>query len=176
MSFAGRESEKPSQGKSTPKPASDDALALLKADHKAVAELFSEYLRGDVNEARKIELVEEICDALTIHMRIEEEIFYPAARRALADEGEAAIEEAEVEHDGIRSLVEQLKTALPGDDHFDAKVKVLSEYVSHHVREEENDLFPKVVRTSLDLDELGADLAERKAELNAETRMAVKAQ
>ena len=104
-----------------------------------------------------------------MHAEIEEEIFYPAAHDALAEEdGEDLLDEAEVEHASIKSLVEQLQDSDPDDDLYDAKVKVLCEYVTHHVKEEETEMFPKVRKTNIDLEELGAELMERKQELMEE--------
>ncbi len=94
-----------------------------------------------------------------MHAQIEEEIFYPATREVLEDEDEEMVDEAEVEHAGIKSLVEQLKEMAPDDELYDAKVKVLSEYVKHHVKEEETEYFPEVKKTDLDLEALGGQLA-----------------
>jgi hemerythrin superfamily protein len=146
-----------------------DAIKLLKADHDEVEELFAQYQKQkDKNGGKKAELIEKICAALTVHAQIEEEIFYPAAYDALDEEGDELLDEAEVEHSSIKSLVEQLQAMGADDELCDAKVKVLSEYVKHHVKEEEGELFPKVKKTDLDLDALGSELAERKTELMAE--------
>jgi len=145
-----------------------DAIKLLKADHDEVEELFAQYEKQKKRDGAKAELIEKICNALTVHAQIEEEIFYPAAREALENEGEELVDEAEVEHGSIKSLVEQLGAMSPDDELCDAKVKVLSEYVKHHVKEEEGELFPKLKKTDLDLEALGTELAERKEELMAE--------
>jgi hemerythrin superfamily protein len=146
-----------------------DAIKLLKSDHDEVEELFAQYEKQkNKNGGTKGDLIDKICTALTVHAQIEEEIFYPTVREALEDEGEELLDEAEVEHASLKSLVEQLETMSPEDDLFDAKVKVLSEYVKHHVKEEEGELFPKVKKSDLDLNELGAELSERKNELMAE--------
>lgn len=143
-----------------------DAIKLLKADHDEVDALFAQYEKQKKKGgSQKSDLIENICAALTVHAQIEEEIFYPAAREALDENGDELLDEAEVEHSSIKSLVEQLQAMLPNDELCDAKVKVLSEYVKHHVKEEEGELFPKVKKTDLDLDALGSELAERKAEL-----------
>ena len=143
-----------------------DAIKLLKADHDEVEALFAQYEKQKKRDGRqKSDLIDKICTALTVHAQIEEEIFYPAARDALDDNGDELLDEAEVEHSSIKSLVEQLEAMIPNDELCDAKVKVLSEYVKHHVKEEEGELFPKVKKTDLDLDALGVELAERKAEL-----------
>jgi hemerythrin superfamily protein len=143
-----------------------DAIKLLKADHDEVEALFAQYEKQKKkNGGQKSDLIQKICAALTVHAQIEEEIFYPAARDALDENGDALLDEAEVEHSSIKSLVEQLETMRPGEELCDAKVKVLSEYVKHHVKEEEGEIFPKVKKTDLDLEALGVELAERKAEL-----------
>ena len=149
-----------------------DAIALLKADHKAVSGLFKEYEKAD-DRARKIELATEICTELTIHAAIEEEIFYPQARQAFGDdeEGIALLDEAEVEHGSLKMLIAQIEEALDGagpDEKTDAKVTVLKEYVEHHVKEEEKELFPKLRKTDMNLAEAGEELRERKEELKAE--------
>ena len=143
----------------------DDAIKLLTADHREVDALFKKVEAAKDDESAKADIVLQICKALSVHAAIEEEIFYPAARDALSEKGEDLLDEAEVEHESIKSLVEQLKTAEPSDELYDAKVKVLMEYVKHHVKEEEGELFPKVKKTDLDLGQLGAELAERKTEL-----------
>jgi len=146
-----------------------DAIALLMADHDEVEALFKQFQKMKNDGAQKADIVEQICEALTVHAEIEEELFYPAARDALAEKnGEDLIDEAEVEHGSIKSLVEQLRESNPEDELFDAKVKVLCEYVNHHVKEEEGEMFPKIKKTDLDLMELGAELMERKQELMEE--------
>jgi hemerythrin superfamily protein len=137
-----------------------DAIKLLSADHREVEALFNEFQKTKEDDSAKADIVQRICNALS-----EEEIFYPAAHEALSEKGDDLLDEAKVEHASIETLIEQLRDAKPGEDLYDAKVKVLSEYVTHHVREEEGELFPKVAKTDLNLDELGAELMERKAEL-----------
>ena len=146
-----------------------DAIALLMADHDEVEALFKQFQQAKKNGGDKADIVEQICKALTVHAEIEEEIFYPAARGALADKDEDdLIDEAEVEHASIKSLVEQLQDTDPNDELFDAKVKVLCEYVNHHVKEEEGEIFPKIKKTDLDLAELGVELMALKQELMEE--------
>ncbi len=142
-----------------------DAIRLLKADHDEVEALFAQYEKQKKKNGDNSDLLQKICAALTVHAQIEEEIFYPAARDALDENGDELLDEAEVEHSSIKSLVEQLEAMVPGDELCDAKVKVLSEYVKHHVKEEEGEIFPKVKKTDLDLGARGMELAERKAEL-----------
>ncbi len=145
-----------------------NAIELLKNDHQEVAQLFEQLEKAGDGSVKKSGIVEKICRALKVHAEIEEEIFYPAAYGALDEANEQIMDEAEVEHSSIGSLVEQLEGARPGDELYDAKVKVLMEYVKHHVKEEEGKMFPKVKKTGLDLDDLGSELASRKAELMAQ--------
>jgi hemerythrin-like domain-containing protein len=147
------------------KPAAKDAIALLKADHVAVSQLFAE-VEKTRSEAKKKALVAEICTALSVHAQIEEEIFYPAVKAALKDK--LLVPEATVEHAGVKDLVAQLDGVEPDGEMYDAKVQVLSEYVKHHVKEEQNEMFPKVKESSLDLVELGERMALRKEELLAQ--------
>jgi hemerythrin-like domain-containing protein len=139
-----------------------DAIALLRADHKLVKELFDKFekARGD---DRKEAIAEQICKELTVHATIEEEIFYPAARGALRQED--LVDEATVEHQSAKDLIAQIEGGSPDDELWEAKVKVLGEYIDHHVKEEQNEMFPQVKRTKLDLAELGEQLQARKMEL-----------
>ena len=149
----------------TPKAAAPkDAIELLRADHKAVSGLFADYEKTR-SAAKKKELVAEICTELTVHTQIEEEIFYPAVKAALKDK--LLVPEGTIEHGGIKDLIAQLEGTEPDGEMYDAKVKVLSEYVEHHVKEEQTDMFPKAKTTSLDLVELGARMAARKVDLLA---------
>lgn len=142
-----------------------DATALLRADHKEVDTLFKEY-EATKSVAKKKTLVSQICTALTVHAQIEEEIFYPAVKLALKDK--ELIPEASVEHATLKNLIAQIEGVEPDGEIYDAKVKVLSEYVKHHVKEEQNEIFPKAKESSkLDLVDLGAKLQERKDELLA---------
>ena len=146
-------------------PAPKDAIALLKADHEAVSQLFAEYEKTRSVPNKKA-LVAEICTALSVHAQIEEEIFYPAVKTALKDK--LLVPEATVEHAGVKDLIAQLKGVEPDGEMYDAKVKVLSEYVKHHVKEEQTEMFTKARATSLDMVELGAQMAARKKELRAQ--------
>ena len=143
-----------------------EATALLRADHKKVDGLFDEYEEAKTITQKK-DLVQKICQELIIHTQIEEEIFYPVVKKALKDHD--LVPEATVEHQTLKSLIAQLQDENISDDKemYDAKVKVLSEYVKHHVKEEQNELFPKVKETKLDLEELGAKMQQRKEELQA---------
>jgi hemerythrin superfamily protein len=142
-----------------------DAIVLLKADHEAVSHLFAEYEKTR-SVPNKKSLVAEICTALSVHAQIEEELFYPAVRAALKDK--LLVPEAMVEHAGVKDLIAQLKGVEPDGEMYDAKVKVLSEYVKHHVKEEQNEMFPKAKTSSLDMVELGARMSARKDELLAQ--------
>jgi hemerythrin superfamily protein len=146
------------------KPAPKDAIALLKADHEAVSQLFAEY-ETTRSVANKKALVAQLCTALGVHAQIEEEIFYPAVKAALKDK--LLVPEATVEHAGVKDLIAQIEGVEPDGEMYDAKVKVLSEYVKHHVKEEQNEMFPKAKASSLDMVELGARMAARKDELLA---------
>ena len=145
--------------------AAKDAIALLKADHEAVSHLFAEYEKTR-SVTNKKALVAEICTSLSVHAQIEEEIFYPAVKSALKDK--LLVPEATVEHAGVKDLIAQLEGVEPDGEMYDAKVKVLSEYVKHHVKEEQNEMFPKAKASSLDMAELGVRMAARQEELLAE--------
>jgi hemerythrin-like domain-containing protein len=161
--MAKSKAKKPAARKSVKAP---DAIALLKKDHATVSAMFEQYDKlGDKALAKKLKLARTICKELKVHTQIEEEIFYPATREALPKEDDL-LDEAQVEHDGAKKLIAELDAMMPGDDLFDAKVTVLSEYIKHHVKEEHEEMFPKVRKTKLDLNEIGMRLAFRKAELS----------
>jgi hemerythrin superfamily protein len=151
----------PSKGKA---PAAKDAIALLKADHAAVSVLFADYEKARSSTKKKA-LVAEICTELSVHTQIEEEIFYPAVKAALKDK--ELVPEATVEHASVKDLIAQIEGVEPDGEIYDAKVKVLSEYVKHHVKEEHTEMFPKAKATSLDMAQLGAQMAARKVDLLA---------
>jgi hemerythrin-like domain-containing protein len=144
-------------------PRAQDAIALLRADHKAVTEMFDKFEKMKGDTPQKKALVERICNELEVHTKIEEEIFYPTVRPVLKDDD--MMDEATVEHAGAKDLIAQLRGMNPGEELYDAKVTVLSEYIKHHVKEEQNEMFPKVKKTKLDLKELGERLKQRKGEL-----------
>lgn len=144
-------------------PASVDATTLLRKDHEAVSALFEQYEKAR-SSARKFDLVQQICEELTVHAQVEEEIFYPAVREAIKDDD--LLDEAEVEHTTLKQLIAQVEGKdVESEPLFDAKITVLSEYVKHHVKEEQDEMFPKVKKSGLDLKSLGAELAARKEEL-----------
>jgi hemerythrin-like domain-containing protein len=153
-----------------PKSDGNNALDLLKRDHNEVDTMFKQYeeISDGAGDMEKQDLVARICDALTVHATIEETIFYPAARRALDAEDADLLNEAAVEHQSLKDIIARLEAAPTDDPLYDAGVKVLSEYVKHHVREEENELFPKLRSTNMDLDAVGQQLARRKEQLTQE--------
>jgi len=151
--------------------AKTDALSMLKTDHAAVKDLFK--LFNALAEAsapahrKKQTIALKICKELTVHAKIEEEIFYPAARAALGRDEAPMMDEADVEHASCKELISQIESMEPGADHYDAKVIVLGEYINHHVKEEEGEMFPKVRKAKLDIKAVGEQLAVRKKELMA---------
>jgi hemerythrin superfamily protein len=144
-----------------------DAIALLKADHRQVEEWFSQF-ESTNSSSRKQDLAQKICAALKAHTIIEEEIFYPAFLEATQEED--IHHEAEVEHDGAKKLIAEIERGGPSDDYFDARVTVLSEMIKHHVKEEEqrDGMFAKARQADMDLVTLGEQLAARKAEIMGE--------
>jgi hemerythrin superfamily protein len=150
-----------------------NALDLLKRDHQEVDKMFHQFdeIKDGASDDEKESLVTQICDALTVHAQIEEQFFYPAARRALdEEEGKDLIDEAAVEHQTLKDIIARLEAAPTDDPLYDAGVKVLSEYVKHHVREEENELFPKVRSSEMDLMAVGRELEARKQQLQRRPR------
>jgi len=138
-----------------------DAIALLKQDHRTVSALFEEFEKADEEEQATI--AQRVCQLLTVHATIEEELLYPAAKEVFDDEEETdLVNEAEVEHASAKELIAKIEGMASDDEHFKATVTVLGEYIKHHVKEEENELFPQLKKTDLDLKELGGKLADRK--------------
>ena len=146
-------------------PAPKDAIAMLKADHKKVSGLFADFEKARAASKKKA-LVAEICQELTIHTTLEEEIFYPAVQTALKDH--ELVPEANVEHGSVKDLIAQVEGVEPDGDMYDARVKVMGEFVKHHVKEEQNEMFPKAQKTRVDMVELGQRMMARKQELLAE--------
>ena len=143
-----------------------DAVDLLDADHVAVKKLFTAYKKlcdNDASSEEKEEISTQICQALSVHAQIEEEIFYPQVREAINDDD--LLDEAEVEHSTAKNLIAQLTDMNPDDDLYDAKVKVLGEYIDHHVKEEREEMFVKARKTNLDLVAMADELSARKIEL-----------
>ena len=148
-------------------PAGQDAIALLKADHRQVEEWFEQF-ESTRSDDRKKKLAGQICQALEVHTQIEAEIFYPAFLEATEEED--IHHEAEVEHDSAKKLIAEIEGSGPDDEYYDAKVKVLSEMIKHHVNEEEQrgGMFAKARESDMDLKALGEQLAARKQELMGE--------
>jgi hemerythrin superfamily protein len=141
------------------------AVVLLKQDHHKVEKLFAEFEDAD-DSATKVRLAREICTELTVHATLEELLFYPAALRALGRDDDDLVREAAVEHRTMKQLIEAIDGTGPGDRLFTANVTVLMEYVKHHVREEEHELFPKVERSKkIDLEALGTRMLDERARL-----------
>lgn len=146
-----------------------DAIALLKADHRKVEDLFEKF-ENEKNDRKKAALVEEILTELTVHATVEEEIFYPACQGTVDDD---MLDEAHVEHDEAKVLMAELSGGSPDDAFYDAKVKVLSELIKHHVQEEEKrseGIFAQAKGGDVDLGQLATQMAARKEELLAEIK------
>jgi hypothetical protein len=144
-----------------------DAIALLLEDHKKVQKLFKQFDKlQEEDEQQKADIVRQVCAELTIHAQIEEEIFYPAVREAIDDED--LMDEAEVEHTSAKELIAQLEGMQPGEELYDAKFTVLGEYVNHHIKEEQEEMFPKAKKAKLDMQGLGGQLMQRKHEMMIE--------
>lgn len=154
-----------------PEKSGTDAITLLKQDHETVRLMFDEFEKAD--EDRKFVLAAEICQALTVHATIEEEIFYPQVREALA--AEDLMLEAEIEHDTVRNLIERVQEGEIDETQLSAMIKVMNDYVNHHVNEEQRQMFPRVKRSELDLEALGQELLARKTELESELQAAMAA-
>ena len=155
------------QRKSSTTTSERDAISFLTNQHREVEELFKQFekLGEDGSAEQKEPIVRMACEKLTVHATIEEEIFYPAAREV--EDAESLLNEAEVEHATAKDLIATLDSMDASDDMFSATFTVLSEYIKHHVKEEEGELFPKVKKSDLDLDALGQELAARAEDLTA---------
>lgn len=162
--------EKKAATKTTEKKANkpENAIDILTADHKKVSKLFKDFekLKEDASAEDKLAIVSEICIELTVHAQVEEDIFYPAVRAAIDEED--LMDEAEVEHAGVKDLIAQLQSMTPDEPLYDAKVTVLGENVEHHVKEEQDEMFIKAKKAKVDLEILGEEIAQRKEELLAE--------
>jgi len=145
------------------------ALELLMSDHRKVEDLFEQFEQEkEGDEGTRREIAQQICNELTIHAQVEEELFYPWLRENLDDDEVDMVEEAQVEHNTAKDLIAQIEGATDIDEQYNARVKVLGEYIKHHVQEEENEIFPAVRDEQEELDELGQEMAARKGELKEE--------
>ncbi|WP_295643638.1 hemerythrin domain-containing protein [uncultured Methylibium sp.] len=156
----------------TSKAASDanDPFEMLKSDHREVEKMHKAYeklVESEADAEERGELAARICAALTVHATVEEEVFYPPVREAIDDDD--IMDHADVEHESAKDLIAQIESMGPDDSHYDAKVTVLCEYVAHHVKEEEEEMFPKARKAKgIDFAALAQEMAARKAELEAE--------
>jgi iron-sulfur cluster repair protein YtfE (RIC family) len=151
-----------------------NAIELLQQDHRMVEDLFERFEQvKDEDEEEAAEIIESACAALQIHDKLESEIFYPGIREQAEEEDiEDLLNEAEVEHESVRELIEKIEGMEWEDEKLHAYFTVLSEYVKHHVKEEEQEMFPKLKELEdVDLESLGAEMTERKAELMSEMGM-----
>ena len=143
------------------------ALEMLKEDHDKVKKAFKEFEKLDREDTEAVQqLVDTVCEELKVHTTLEEEIFYPAVRDAIDDED--IMNEAQVEHETAKMLIEQLENMGADDPNFHATFTVLGEYVKHHIEEEEDEMFPEAKKTDLDFEELGSRMKQRKTELMGE--------
>ena len=142
------------------------AIDILTKDHATVKKLFKKYeslIDNKGSKSEKQEVANSICQELTVHATIEEELFYPRVRKALKEKD--LVDEAEVEHMTVKDLISQIESMDPDEEFYDAKVTVLAEYVQHHVKEEEDEMFPKVLKEKIDLQKMGEEMTKRKTEL-----------
>jgi hemerythrin superfamily protein len=159
-------------GKSSkPKNSSEgmDAIELLEADHRKVEKLFKEFEKAEEPDEKE-QIVKQVIMELKVHTKIEEEIFYPQIEEAIK-EGEELMNEAREEHHVVDLVIAELENMSPDDERYDAKFTVMMENVQHHIEEEEEEIFPKVEKSSLDLEQIGQEMFERKTELMAEEGM-----
>src|ERR1700712_3556321 len=158
---SGKKTTRSTTSRSTKK----DAIKLLIEDHNKVKKMFKEFekLSKKNDEEGKEELATQICKELTVHAQLEEEIFYPAVREGIDDDD--LMNEAMVEHAEAKGLIAQIQSMSASDDIYDATVTVLGENINHHIEEEQKEMFPKVQKLNLDLEELGLEMIERKAVL-----------
>lgn len=141
-----------------------NAISLLSDDHDKVKKLFKDFEKlSKKDDDSKVDVANQICAELIVHALVEEEIFYPAARSAINDDD--MMNEADVEHDSAKDLIAQIQSMDADDEMYDAKVTVLGEYIDHHIKEEEGEMFPKVRKAKVDLEELGMQMMMRKEEL-----------
>lgn len=143
------------------------ALEMLKEDHDKVKKAFKEFEKMDREDTETMqELVQKVCEDLKVHTTLEEEIFYPAVREAIEDED--VMNEAQVEHETAKMLIEQLENMGPDDPNFHATFTVLGDYVNHHIAEEEGEMLPQAKKTDLDFEDLAQRMKARRNELMGE--------
>ena len=148
-------------------PQTQDAVALLKQDHRTAEDLFAQFEKAS-GDGSKEKIAKRICLELSVHARIEEEIFYPACEGKVEED---LLKEAYVEHDGAKVLIAEIMAGEAGDEFYEAKVTVLQEQIEHHVQEEEkrmDGMFAQARKAGLNMDQLGVELAARKADLTAQ--------
>ena len=167
---APRSTTKTATRKKAASTAAPDAIKLLKADHDEAEALFEQFEKSRSPDKKK-QIADKVCMALTVHTMIEEEIFYPACKGEVEVD---ILDEAEVEHNGAKQLIAEIEAGNPQDELWEAKVTVLSEYIKHHVKEEEQPggMFAQARKGDLDLKALGAAMAMRKEELMAQMKAA----
>jgi hemerythrin-like domain-containing protein len=174
---AGKSTARSAPRRSPSKRSKTDVLSMLQEDHKRVLKLFKQFEKADREDGETMRsIVEQACAELELHAALEEEIFYPALREAIDEEDEEMMEEARVEHDTAKQLIAQLRALQPGNATYAATFTVLGEYVKHHVEEEESEIFKQARRAKLDLQGLGEQLEERRAELRSETDQSTQAE
>ncbi len=151
-----------------------NAIQMLKDDHEKVKGLFREYeAAGDRAHKKKQGIAEKVFMELEVHATLEEEIFYPAAKEKAGKDGKALIVEGEEEHHVVKTLIAELKVLDPADEHYDAKFKVLTENVEHHIEEEEGEMLPDAEQVlGKELDRLGQQMAQRKGQLQQQVASA----
>jgi hemerythrin superfamily protein len=160
-------------GKTRKHSTESDAIEMLKDDHRKVEKLFTQFEKADREDVETCaEIVEEACAALKVHAALEEELFYPAARATLDDEEASLLDEALVEHDTAKMLISRIEGLDPSDPMYAASFTVLAEYIKHHVKEEEGEIFPKVKKAKLDVEDLAAEMRARKEALMEEIGVA----
>ncbi|MES2354773.1 MAG: hemerythrin domain-containing protein [Pseudomonadota bacterium] len=164
----GRTSQRTTRNK---KPAAEDAIMLLTADHKRVQKIFKDFekIKSKGDNETKAEMIRTVCQELTLHAQLEEELFYPALREAMKDKD--LVDEAQVEHNSAKQLIGELESMQPGDELYEAKFTVLGEYINHHIKEEQKEIFPRAKKAKINLMELGEEIRHRKADLQGESTM-----
>lgn len=148
-----------------------EAIAMLIEDHQKVQKMFKAFERTE-DQKQQEQLATQICNELTVHTQLEEQVFYPAAREALEEDEACLLEEATVEHNVAKELIEKIKQSRPHDEEYCALVTVLGEYVNHHIDEEQKELFPQLKKKEIDFNALGEEMMQKKQELMQEMGLA----